>query len=281
MLNRMPALAHRPPRRLAPRWLAALAAALLLGVAPLPAETSGAPEEGRPQAPSAAPEGGATSHGVYAHTLKHQPAHEALAQIRRLLSPQGTVEVQPGGNTLVIRDRRAVLDRVIPVLTEFDHPPQDLRFDIRIVRAAPLRSVISPPIQSSEDSGLPEEILRRLRNLLRYDDYRVLAKAEMTSREGEDVTYALGRSYSVSFRPGTVIADPTGERLRLAGFRIQKHVENPPTRGLGSNLRTSSTAPSTCMSTDPSAWSWHRASRARRHWWWRSPAAGRATDAEP
>lgn len=169
--------------------------------------------------------------GVLAYTLKHQPAHAALTQIRRMLSSEGTVEVQPVGNTLVIRDRRAVLASIAPVLEDFDHPPQDLRFDIRIVRAGPKRTVISPPIEDDPADGLPEELLMWLRGLLRYDDYRVLAKAGMTSREGEEVTYSLGRAYTVSFRPGTVMSGPAGQRLRLEGFRIQKNVENPTNKG--------------------------------------------------
>lgn len=163
---------------------------------------------------------------VYAYTLKHQPAHEALALIRPLLSARGTVEVQPGDNTLVIRETRSALDRLSRMLVEFDHPPEELRFDIRIVRAGPRRSVISPP---EPDAGpLPEDLAGRLRALLRYDDYRVLASAGVTSQEGEEVTYDLGQTYSVSFRSGTVMA---GQRVRLEGFRIVKHVKNPSNKG--------------------------------------------------
>ena len=84
-------------------------------------------DPGEETAPSPA---GKTAREVLAYTLEHQPAHEALMQIRRLLSLAGTVEVQPGGNTLVIRDRRTVLARIAPVLEAFDHPPQDLRFQV-------------------------------------------------------------------------------------------------------------------------------------------------------
>ncbi len=155
---------------------------------------------------------------VYAYTLKHQPAHEALALIRPLLSARGTVEVQPGGNTLVIRESKLALSRLTRVLADFDSEPEELRFDIRIVRAGPKRNVVSPP--EHDDFGpLPEELASRLRELLRYDDYRVLAEAGVTSQEGEDVTYDLGQSYSVSFRSGTVMA---GQRVKLEDFRIVK-----------------------------------------------------------
>ena len=168
---------------------------------------------------------------VYAYTLKHQRAHEALALVRPLLSTRGTVEVQPGGNTLVIRETRAVIDHLSRLLTQFDHPPEDLRFDIRIVRAGPKRHGISPPQPEATEpeteiagTELPEVLAARLREYLRYDDYRVLAEVGVTSREGEEVTYALGQSYSVSFRPTAVVA---GRRVKLEDFRIVQQVQNP------------------------------------------------------
>ncbi|MEE8525044.1 MAG: hypothetical protein V3T72_14000 [Thermoanaerobaculia bacterium] len=175
---------------------------------------------------------------VYAYTLRHQPVHEALAQIRDLLSQEGTVEVQAGGNTLVIRDFRSRIARVVPVLKSFDHPPQNLRFDIRIVRAGPKRQSRPPAAPAASDhqgseseSGLSEQLEARLRSFLRYDDYQVLARAAITSREREEVTYSLGNTYSVSFRPGALMDSRAGQRLKLEGFRIYKHPDHPTNKG--------------------------------------------------
>ena len=41
---------------------------------------------------------------VQVYTFKYQRASEAVAMVYPQLSPRGTVELQPGGNTLVIRD---------------------------------------------------------------------------------------------------------------------------------------------------------------------------------
>jgi hypothetical protein len=190
-------------------------------------------------APPAAAQGSSSDWKVHAYTLEHQPSAEALALIRPLLSPVGTLEEQPRSNTVVIRDRRQFVERIIATLEKFDHPPEELRFDIRIVRAGPKRQVISPPSEpAAEDaetlaaeSGLPEELVTRLRELLRYDDYRVLASAAMSSREGEEVAYSLGGSYKVSFRSGTLLAGPAGQRVRLEGFRILERVDNPANKG--------------------------------------------------
>lgn len=166
---------------------------------------------------------------VYAYTLKHQQAHEVLSQVRPLLSARGTVEVQPGGNTLVIRETQPVIDRIARLLEQFDHPPQELRFDIQIVRAGRKLSGISPPQVAAEPvAELPEQLAAQLREYLRFDDYRVLAEAGVKTLEGEDVTYSLGQTYKVSFRSGTVMA---GQRVKLEGFKILKQVKSPSNKG--------------------------------------------------
>lgn len=176
---------------------------------------------------------------VYAYTLKHQPVQEAITLIRPYLSAGGTVEEQMRGNTLVIRDSAATLARIRPILEGFDRPPRDLRFDIQIIRAGPKRQVISPPVEDSADAVLSEELASRLRDLLRYDDYRVLAEAAVTSKEGEEVTYSLGQSYSVSFRLGSIlgssalhgVSSTRPERLKLQDFRILRHAGNTSNKG--------------------------------------------------
>lgn len=147
--------------------------------------------------------------GVLVFTLEHQPAAEALALVRRLLSPQGNAELRPDGDTLVIRDARARLARLEPVLEQFDHPPQGLRFDIHLLRAGHGDGAI--------DERVPADVADRLREYLRYSDYRLVAGADVTFREGEEVVYALGDGYSLSFRVGTVLAE---QRLKLHDFRL-------------------------------------------------------------
>ncbi len=178
-------------------------------------------------------------HQVYAYTLKHQPVREAVTLVRPYLSAAGTVEEQSRANTLVVRDTRAALARVRRVLEGFDRPPQDLRFEIQIIRAGPKRQVVSPPTDEPETAGLPDEVVKRLRDLLRYDEYQVLAEAAVTSKEGQEVTYSLGQSYSVSFRLGSVLGSsilPSSstsrpERLKLQDFRILRHAANSANKG--------------------------------------------------
>ena len=164
---------------------------------------------------------GAAGLKVHAYTLQHRQVGEAMALIRPLLSAQGTVEEQRGTNTLVIRDTLPVIHRVKDTLKGFDRPPQNLRLEIQMVKAGPKnRNIISPPAgHITPVIELPADLEKRLKNLLRYEDYKVLARAGVSSKEGEDVTYSLGERYDVRFKLGAVMA---GQRLKLEGFQIVK-----------------------------------------------------------
>ncbi len=119
----------------------------------------------------------------------------------------------------MVRDAPSSIEQIRRLLNAFDVPPEEIRFDIRVVQAGPKRAVISPP---SAEVALDEELAARLRGLLRYEDFRVLAQAALTSRAGEQVEYALGDDYDVAFRLVSVVE---GRRVKLEGFRV---VRRPP-----------------------------------------------------
>lgn len=159
---------------------------------------------------------------LHAYTLKHRRAAEAFSLVSPLLSPRGTVELQPATNTLVIRDTMGALSRIIPRLRNFDHPARPLTLELYIVRAS--RSIVSPPVERSD---LPEPLTRRLRALLAYDVYEMQAQALLSSVEGQAVTYTLASDYEVSFRLGTILQD---RRVRLSNFRIVRRLDGRNSR---------------------------------------------------
>lgn len=155
-----------------------------------------------------------------AYTFKHQRASEAVPIVYPLLSPRGTVELQPATNTLVIRDTLASLSRIVPVLHGFDHPARPVRLEVIIVKAS--RNQVSPPVKKSD---LPEQLTRRLRQLLPYDIYEMQAQAQLHGLEGQSVIYELGDDYEVSFRLGTLHNE---QRIKLSNFRIRRRSESRP-----------------------------------------------------
>ena len=149
---------------------------------------------------------------VHAYTLRHQPAAEALALVHPLLSRRGSVQLQPGGNTLVVRDEAVVVERVTELLREFDHPAQKLAIHIQVVRAG----------DGDEGEALDPELAERLRELLRYDSYQVVAAADLEAREGELASYELGEEYRIAFQLGTLMS---GARLKLHDFEVTRRAD--------------------------------------------------------
>ncbi|HEV7503993.1 MAG TPA: hypothetical protein VGS07_03710 [Thermoanaerobaculia bacterium] len=167
---------------------------------------------------------GAAEVVLQAYTLRHQRASDAVALVYPLLSRKGTVELQPGGNTLVIRDVQAALNRIVPVLRNFDHAPRPMRLEVLIVRAS--RNTGSP---QAKHSDLPEQLTKRLHDLLAYDNFEMQAQAHLGGVEGQPVIYELGQDYKVSFRFGTLMDD---QRVKLSTFRISRRGEGKPETNL-------------------------------------------------
>lgn len=160
---------------------------------------------------------------VHARELEHRPTADAIALVRPLLSPGGSVTEK--GSSLVVRDRPETVARIVALLDAFDGPPGEVELEIHVVRAGPARAVISPP---EPPRPLPEELIGKFRGLLRYEDYEVVASASVSSKEGEDVSWDLGSDLDVSFRLGGLIS---GRRLRLEGFRVREQPPMNPNKG--------------------------------------------------
>jgi hypothetical protein len=169
----------------------------------LVAQPSGAPDELR----------------VYAYTLQYQSINEALAVVRPLLSARGTVEIQPGGNTIVLRDVAAALDVIVPQLRAFDHEPRTVRLQVQVVQAFQGQTAGNPAAVVATQGRLSPALLKRLRELLRYEAYVLQADVRLDVREGEEALYELGSLYTVGFRVGGVVAD---RRVKLNNFRITR-----------------------------------------------------------
>lgn len=160
----------------------------------------------------------------YTLTLRHQPTEEALALVRPLLSPSGKVEVEADGRTLVVRDDLASLSRIAAALRGFDHPAALVRLSVRLVWAGP-----QPVGLGAAAAPLDGELALRLRRLLRYESFTVLAETRLEANEGDEVSYEFRSGYRVRFRLGTLLP---GQRLRLHGFRVTRTTPDRPAADL-------------------------------------------------
>ncbi len=152
---------------------------------------------------------------VYA--LRNRAAGDAVAMVEGLLSSRGTLELQPGENTITIRDTAAVVRRVLARLRDYDQPPRRVRLDIQIVRAGDAASAGSGA--DGRGAELSPDLVRRLRELLRFDSFALMAQAGLEMMEGERVAYQFGGDYRVEFELGVLTAS---RQLRLQDFMVGK-----------------------------------------------------------
>lgn len=169
----------------------------------------------------------------HVYTLEHQQAEEAVSVVYPLLSSQGTVEVQPQANTLVIRDGPESLERILPALRSFDHALRRVALEVSIVEAGPKTMTDPRPGNRliAERVGEPilDSLLPRLRKLFRYQQYAVVASAKTHVREGQKLIRRLGGGYLVSARLGTLREN---DRLPLHGLRVERLELGVPRRSL-------------------------------------------------
>ena len=156
---------------------------------------------------------------LHAYTLSHRSAAEAAELVRGMLSPRGSVTVQEERNTVVVRDTLATLARVVPALRQLDRPARALEFEVMVVRA--YREPMGTPLMVPP----PRELVEKLRKLLNYGTYELVAAAHLPSHEGEELTYQVGDSYSVSFRAGELASDAS---VKLYDFRLFRRGREEP-----------------------------------------------------
>lgn len=164
-------------------------------------------------APPAAAPGEAGAVRLMVFSLERQPVFEALTVVRPLLSVQGSVELDPSHNTISVRDNLAALSRVATAIRAFDRENQPVKIGVSLILAQVAK--ISPV---RPDVGIEPDLLTRLRQLMRFNTFSLLAHGDITSREGEAVIYEMAQGYRLSFELGTVGSD--GKRIRLADFRM-------------------------------------------------------------
>ena len=148
----------------------------------------------------------------HAFTLQHQRADDALEWMQGEMSPHGTIELQRATNTLVLRDASSVLEHLLALLRDFDHPRRQIEFKIFILEAS-LRGSGDPR------SELPAQLTDELGNWLAFTSYRLLGEGRFEAMEGEDVRFEIGTEFRLGFRVGTVLLD---RRLKLYGLEIER-----------------------------------------------------------
>jgi hypothetical protein len=158
--------------------------------------------------------------------FKHKQADQAAGAIKSLLSPEGSMAIQPSTNSLVVTDRAENLRRIAAALTEFDVEARSFQLSIRLVSAA--RAAGAQARVAAELSDVAPKLA-----LLRYNVLDSVGSATVHGSEGEPGIVNLD-GYRADFRFGEF--DPASDSIRLSDFRLGKQEADELTQLLKTSL---------------------------------------------
>ncbi len=151
----------------------------------------------------AAPEADAVT--ARAFQIHYQPLADAADLVSPLLSESGTVTLRPRLSTLVVEDRRAVIDRVGDLLRDWDIPPRNVEITLSLFLGTDRRS--QDPQAPQADHGLSREVrgvLDKLSDFTKWTNYSPLGSRSVTGSEGDTIVANLSDEYRVVFVVGSV-----------------------------------------------------------------------------
>ena len=169
-------------------------------------------------ASAAAPAGDAApaqTLSVRSFQFKHKEADKAAAIIKPLMTPEGSLSIQPGANVLVVTDKAENLKAIEKALTAYDVPAQPFKISVRLVAA------------SREAAGrVPDELRDVAPKMaaLKFNAFDSLGEANFEGREGEPGIVDIGNGYRADFRLGEF--DPASGTVRVSDFRLSKQQQD-------------------------------------------------------
>jgi hypothetical protein len=154
-----------------------------------------------------------------AYEVKFKSLADAAELIGPLLSPQGSVTLQPRLKTLMIQDRVSVLDRVASLLSSFDVAPRNVEIAMSLFLGTDRREQeagrILPPSSMTKDvRGIAET----LGDFTKWNAYEPLGGRAVTGVEGGRVTVNLSDEYRVAYDIDTV----RDQSVKLTNFVLQR-----------------------------------------------------------
>jgi len=151
---------------------------------------------------------------VRAFPIQHHPVSEIALLVEPLLSPDGTMTIQPQFNLLTVQDTPEAIERVARPVAEWDVKPPSYLVRVRVLLGTTVPATpgpASPPID-----GFGAELTK----VFHFTSYREVETVEVTATEGSTVEAEAGGRYHLKFLLRAVAGYP--ERVQLAQFEIAR-----------------------------------------------------------
>ncbi|MGE5236216.1 MAG: secretin N-terminal domain-containing protein [Acidobacteriota bacterium] len=151
--------------------------------------------------------------------LRHRTVQEAVAFIAPMLSPSGSVLIQPGNESITVRDGPDVLARVASSLAGWDVPPVSYRVRVRVFIA--YSGVL---VEGKQPERLPDLNIDLFR-LFHFSSYLPLDDLQLVAVDGNSVETNISDRYKLRFRVSAAAQDP--ERLQLKPLELLRREPAP------------------------------------------------------
>lgn len=149
---------------------------------------------------------------VQTFLFKFKQAENAASVIKPLMSAEGSMQIQPAANSLIVTDAPENMKRIAAALKQFDLPAQPFKLTVRLVSA---RRGSAGESRVDADLG---DVSSKLA-LLRYNVLERLGVADVAGKEGEPGIVDLGL-HRADFRFGEY--DPASDSLKVSDFRLSR-----------------------------------------------------------
>lgn len=114
--------------------------------------------------------------------------HAAADILQSYSSPYGKIQVLRERNTLIIEDKPGFVDKLLSILKEIDAKPLDLQFEVELVlgtKTPDAKGVLSDNLRS-------DPVIKELRNLLKYDSFKLLDSSLIKVQDNGRSSQRLG-----------------------------------------------------------------------------------------
>lgn len=152
---------------------------------------------------------------VQTFKFKFKSAERAATVISSLISPQGSVSIQPASNVLVVTDRAARVESIASALERYDVPSRELKLEVRLVAAGRVAG------KAPEVPADLQQIAGKLSGVLRFNSFESLGTLEVKASEGDAVRSDIDGAYHAEFSVGEF--DPVSETIQLTDFRLSRY----------------------------------------------------------
>jgi hypothetical protein len=162
-----------------------------------------------------------------AFEVHYRDLSDAAELVGVTLSEEGSITLKPSLRTLVVEDRRSVLDRVALLLESFDLPPREVEVTLSLFLGQREDDPAEPGAATSGHGALSTEVrgmVESLGDFTKWTSYELLGSRSISGVEGDPVLVDVAGDYRVGFTVDSVVERQGITRIKFDRFSLNREV---------------------------------------------------------